>query len=463
VTVRPSFPDGFLWGAATSSHQIEGDREGRGDNVWDAFSRVPGAVVNGDVADVACDHLRLMDHDVQMMADLGLRAYRFSISWPRVLRDGMPGSRSQEGIDQYRRLVDLLLAADIEPVPTLFHWDLPQALEDRGGFRNRDCASWFADYAALMVTELGDAVTRWATFNEPWCYAYLGHASGEHAPGMRDPAAAVAVAHHELLAHGLALQAMRAARPVGLDLGIVVNPAPVHVDELTDPDVARRIDGTLNRWWIDPVLLGRYPVDVLDDMGRLSDCVLAGDEAIIGQPIDWLGINYYNDHFYAVAADGPGPERTPHVTAGWAHPMRPDRPVTGIGWPVTPVGFEGFLRRLAADYGDVLVPLYITENGAAYEEPVIDGRVDDARRIDYYDAHLRAVHAALSDGVPVRGYFAWSLMDNFEWAHGFGQRFGIVHVDFDTLQRIPKASARWYAELCRTSTIPERSQFPTVT
>ena len=218
------FPDGFLWGAATSSYQIEGDRAGRGDNVWDVFCRVPGAVVNGDDGDVACDHLRLMDDDVRMMADLGLRAYRFSIAWPRVLPDGTLASRSQAGIDQYRRLVGLLDDAGIEAVPTLFHWDLPQALEERGGFRNRDCASWFADYAALMVAELGDGVTRWATFNEPWCYAYLGHASGEHAPGMRDPAAAVAVAHHELLAHGLAVQAMRAVRPEGLQLGIVVNP-----------------------------------------------------------------------------------------------------------------------------------------------------------------------------------------------------------------------------------------------
>ena len=305
-----------------------------------------------------------------------------------------------------------------------------------------------------------DGVRRWATFNEPWCYAYLGHASGEHAPGWRDPAAAVAVAHHQLVAHGLAMQAMRATRS-GLDLGIVVNPAPVHLDEATDPDVARRIDGTLNRWFIDPVLVGRYPADVLDDMGEWASVVLDGDEAVIGQPLDWLGVNYYNDHFYGVAEDGTTPSRTPHVTAPEAWPLIPARPRTGIGWPVTPDGFGGFLRRLRRDYGDALVPVYVTENGAAYEEPVVGGRVDDARRIDYYDAHIRALHDALAAGVPVRGYFAWSLLDNFEWAFGYSQRFGIVHVDFETLERIPKASAHWYAELCRTGTIPDRGTFPT--
>ncbi|MCB1002128.1 MAG: beta-glucosidase [Acidimicrobiales bacterium] len=453
-TVR--FPAGFTWGAATASFQIEGDRAGRGDCVWDTFCRRPGAVVHGDHGDVACDHLRLMADDVKMMADLGLQAYRLSISWPRVLPQGT-GAASPSGLAQYHRLFELLLEHDIEPVPTLFHWDLPQALEDRGGFRQRESAWWFADYAALMAEEYGDTVDRWATFNEPWCYAYLGHASGEHAPGLRDRAAAVAVAHHELLAHGHALQAMRSVRP-NLSLGIVINPSPVHVDDTVDPDVERRIDGTLNRWWLDAALLGRYPLDVLDDLGPLATCVQDGDEGTIGQELDWLGINYYNDHFYT-ARTATTPGVSPHVTAPGSAPLVVDRPQTDIGWPITPQGFEALLVRLQRDYGDALPPVYVTENGAAYqsapaEVPDADGVVHDERRIRYYDAHLRAVAAAIEQGVDVRGYFAWSLMDNFEWAWGYSQRFGLVYVDYATQQRIPKASAHWYAQVARTNQLP---------
>jgi len=456
------FPAGFTWGAATSSHQIEGDRAGRGANVWDAFSRVPGAVVDGDNGDVACDHLRLMADDVKLMADLGLAAYRFSFAWPRVLPDGV-GSPAQAGLAQYHRLIDLLLEHGIEPFPTLFHWDLPQALEDRGGFRSRESANWFADYAALMVNEFGDRVGRWATLNEPWCYAYLGHASGQHAPGMRDPAAAVAVAHHQLLAHGQAVQAMRAIRPA-LSIGTVLNPAPVHVDGALGDDVRRRIDGTLNRWWFDGLLLGRYPVDVLDDLGPWADCVHEGDEGVVGQPIDWLGVNYYNDHYFTAAAPdvrgaGDGADVSPHVSAPHATSAVVDRPLTDIGWPVTPQGFEHLLVRMRDDYGDALPPLFITENGAAYHDdpksaPAPDGGIDDRRRVAYYDAHLRATAAAIEQGVDVRGYFAWSLLDNFEWAWGYSQRFGIVHVDYDTQVRTPKASAHWYAQVCRTGRLP---------
>jgi beta-glucosidase len=454
------FPSSFLWGAATSSHQIEGDRAGRGDNVWDTFSRVPGAVVGAEHADVACDHLRLMDDDVALMASLGLQAYRFSFSWPRVLPDGV-GEVSQHGLDQYRRLVDLLLEHGIEPVPTLFHWDLPQALEDRGGFRVRESADWFARYATVMVEEFGDRVTRWATFNEPWCYAHLGHASGEHAPGLRDPAAAVAVAHHELLAHGRAVAAMRAEQAAAgrspLSIGIVINPAPVHVVGGDDADdVARRIDGTLNRWWFDPCLLGRYPIDVLDDLGAWAAVVHDGDEAVIAQPLDWVGVNYYNDHFYTAdpaAADLPA---TPHVSAPTARAVTPDRPLTDLGWPITPQGFEALLVRLRDDYGDALPPLFITENGAAYGDGPVgaDPSVHDTRRIDYYDSHLRAVAGAIEQGVDVQGYFAWSLLDNFEWAHGYGQRFGIVFVDYATQVRTVKDSGHWYAAVCRSNQVP---------
>jgi beta-glucosidase len=447
------FPNGFLWGAATASFQIEGDRAGRGDCVWDTFCRRTGAVLNGDHGDVACDHLRLMADDVKMMADLGLQAYRFSFSWPRVLPQGT-GTPSAAGLAQYHRLVDLLLEHDIEPVPTLFHWDLPQALEDKGGFRQRESAWWFADYAALMAGEFGDRIERWATFNEPWCYAYLGHASGEHAPGLRDPAAAVAVAHHELLAHGYALEAMRSVRE-DLSLGIVINPAPVHVDDALGDDAQRRIDGTLNRWWLDGVLLGRYPLDVLDDLGPWANCVQGGDQGQIGQELDWLGINYYNDHFYTQRTAAAGPGVSPHVSAPESAPMQVDRPTTDIGWPITPQGFEGLLVRLRDDYGAALPPIYITENGAAYSDgPTGEGQgVDDQRRVAYYDAHLRAVAGAMGCGVDVHGYFAWSLMDNFEWAWGYSQRFGLVHVDYETQVRTPKASAHWFADVCRTNQI----------
>ena len=460
---RPAaFPSGFQWGVATSSHQIEGDRPRRGDNVWDVFSRIPGAVEDGHHADVACDHLNLVADDVALMADLGIHAYRFSFAWPRVLPDGT-GDLSGAGLAQYDRLVELLLTHGIEPVPTLFHWDLPLALEAQGGFRVRDCAYWFADYAALMAEHFGDRIRRWATHNEPWCFSYLGHASGEHAPGHTDPAAAVAVAHHLLLGHGLALQAMRAERS-RLELGIVVNLSQVHVDEATDPDIARRVDGTLNRWFLDPVIHARYPSDVVDDLGHWLSVVQDGDEDVIGQRLDWLGVNYYNDHFYT-AADGQDADRqagrpTPHVSAGDIRPFVPDTPTTGIGWPITPSGFEQLLVRLRRDYGDALPPLWITENGAAYDDPVVDGRCHDERRVHYYDAHLRAVLAAIEAGVDIRGYFAWSLLDNFEWAYGYNQRFGLVHVDYETLARTPRTSAYWYAERCRTNALPPHGHVP---
>lgn len=452
----PRFPVSFQWGVATSSHQIEGDRLGRGDNVWDVFSRMPGAVRGGDHADVACDHLRLVDDDVRLMADLSVQAYRFSFSWPRVLPEGW-GAVSAAGLASYDRLVDLLLEHGIEPVPTLFHWDLPLALEQQGGFRRRDCADWFADYAALMVEHFGDRIHRWATLNEPWCYAFLGHGSGEHAPGMRDPAAAVAASHHLLLGHGLAVQAMRAERE-GLSLGIVVNPAPVHGDDDLDPDVVRRIDGTVNRWFLDPVIVGRYPVDVVDDLGPWAAVVREGDEDIIGQRLDWLGVNYYHDHFFSSVADlgGAAVGPTPHISAPAARAFVPDTPVTGLGWPVTPHGFEHLLVRLHADYAEALPPLWITENGAAYDDPVIDGRCHDPLRVQYYDAHLRALRGAMDAGVDVRGYFAWSFLDNFEWSHGYAQRFGLVHIDYDTLARTPRTSAYWFAEVCRTGALPAR-------
>ncbi len=417
--------------------------------MWDTFSRKPGSIRNGDTADVACDHIRLMADDVKLMADLGVSSYRFSFSWPRVMPAG-DGAPARSGLDQYNTLVELLLEHGIEPVPTLFHWDLPQALEDRGGFRNRDIVSWFVDYATVMANEFGDRIHRWATLNEPWCFAYLGHASGEHAPGLRDPASAVVVAHHQLLAHGHAVQAMRASRHgQTMSIGTVLNPAPVNVDESLGVDDARRIDGTLNRWFLDGLLLGKYPLDVLQDLGSMARCVHDGDEAIVGQHLDWLGINYYNDHFYTSRSPAAHRKPSPHVTAPLSSPAPMHRPVTDMNWPLTPLGFESLLVRLRDEYGDKLPPVYITENGAAYTDDFTDDGVDDVRRVDYHDSHLRAVASAIAKGVDIRGYFAWSLLDNFEWAHGFAQRFGLIHVDYDTQVRTPKASAHWYARVCR--------------
>jgi beta-glucosidase len=453
------FPDGFLWGAATASYQIEGAvrQGGRGRSVWDDFSHTEGKVTRGDTGDVASDHYHQVESDVALMAELGLQSYRFSISWSRALPDGR-GTPNSEGLAWYSRLVDLLLEHDITPNATLFHWDLPSALEEIGGFRNRDTANWFADYAALMASELGDRVTMWATLNEPWCYAYLGHASGIHAPGLRDDKAAVTVAHHELLAHGLGVEAMRAERN-GLQMGVVFNPSPV-LSEGTPPasdDAIRRIDGIHNRWWFDGVLTGTYPADIIDDFGPLAEAVLPGDLDQIAQPLDWLGINYYFDllvQSHRGHDDEATPTRNyPTVTNVTESPVRPAH--TDMGWPITPDGFTGQLVRLHHDYPD-LPPLYITENGCAYDDPVIDGRCADPGRIEYLDLHLRALRDAIDAGVDIRGYYQWSLLDNFEWAHGYEKRFGIVHVDFDTLERTPRDSASWYRDVIKANGVPAR-------
>jgi beta-glucosidase len=451
VTERPAidFPDGFLWGAATASYQIEGGAfdGGRGPSVWDTFSHTEGKVAKGDTGDVACDHYNRVESDVKMMADLGLQTYRFSIAWSRVIPDGR-GRVNNEGLAFYHRLIEQLLEHDIKPCATLFHWDLPQDLEEIGGFRSRDTVSWFGDYAALMAREFGDTVSMWSTFNEPWCYAYLGHASGYHAPGLTDPKAAVTVAHHELLAHGLALQAMRSERN-DLELGIVINPSNV-VSEGNPPapaDQMRRIDAIHNRWWFDAPLTGAYPADILEDFGPLADAIQQGDLEQIAQPLDWVGINYYFDILVrGTAGDEPTNRMRAYPTVSGVTQTE-ERPVhTDMGWPITPEGFTELLVRLHTDYPN-LPPIYITENGCAYDDPVVAGRCADPRRIDYLDLHLRAIKDAIDAGVDVRGYYQWSLMDNFEWALGYDKRFGIVHIDFDTLERTPKDSAYWYRDV----------------
>lgn len=461
------FPDGFLWGAATASYQIEGGAfdGGRGPSVWDTFSHTEGKVTKGDNGDVACDHFHRMPADVAMMKELGHRTYRFSISWSRVMPEGR-GKTNREGIAFYQQLVEELLQHDIMPCPTLFHWDLPQGLEDIGGFRNRDTVGWFGDYAALMAKELGDRVTMWSTFNEPWCYAYLGHGAGHHAPGVRDGLAAITVAHHELLAHGVALQAMRAERDE-LSLGIVINPTNVRSSgsPSASTDAIRRVDAIHNRWWFDAALTGAYPADIIDDFeteyGSLEHIIQHGDLETVAQPLDWVGINYYFDTLLKGAvqqADGSANPTNrmyayPTVTGTTEAEIEPVH--TDMGWPITPQGFTELLVRLNTDYPN-LPPVYITENGCAYDDPVIDGRVADTRRIEYLDLHLQALHAAIETGVDVRGYYQWSLMDNFEWALGYDKRFGLVHVDFDTLDRTPRDSAYWYREVIKANGLPER-------
>lgn len=451
-----AFPDGFLWGAATAAFQIEGSTraDGRTDSIWDAFCRVPGAVAGGDTGEPAADHYRRMADDVALMADLGLGAYRFSVAWPRVCPAG-DSLVNAVGLDFYSRLVDELLNVGITPWVTLYHWDLPQTLEDAGGWANRETAARFADYAAATAARLGDRVRFWTTLNEPWCSAFLGYASGEHAPGRTDPVAAVAASHHLMLGHGLGVQAIRAAVP-DASVGLSLNFSPVRpADPESAPDVeaARRIDGLQNRLFLEAVAHGAYPADVAADLERyqLSEHIAEGDLATIGAPIDMLGVNYYRDAVVSSAAAETLP--SPWVGAADVRFVERDVPRTGQDWEVTPDG----LHRLLIDLHDAVpqLPLYVTENGAAYPDVVTpDGRVHDAERTRFLDAHVRACHRALASGVDLRGYFTWSLLDNFEWAYGYAQRFGLIHVDYETQARIVKDSGRWFAELARTGRLP---------
>ncbi|CCH29902.1 GH1 family beta-glucosidase [Actinosynnema sp. NPDC047251] len=445
------FPKGFLWGAATAAFQVEGATavDGRTKSIWDEFCEVPGAVVGGHTGEPAADHYRRVDEDVRLMAGLGLQAYRFSVAWPRVRPDG--GRVNQAGLDFYSRLVDRLLEAGIQPWPTLYHWDLPQALEERGGWAGRATSYRFADFAESVAGALGDRVENWTTVNEPWCSAFLGYAAGVHAPGRREPEAAVAAVHHLLLGHGLATEVIRGTS-AGAKVGITLNLYPIIAADPESPadvDAVRRLDGLQNRIFLEPLLLGRYPEDVVADLephgfaGHLQD----GDLEIVSAPLGQLGVNYYAEHFVSGAA-GPAVPGSPWV--GAEHVTFPSRglPRTDMGWEVEPAGLTKVLVRVNRDYPSI--PLYVTENGAAYRDVVAaDGEVYDPERLRYLESHLRAAHAAIEAGVDLRGYFAWSLMDNFEWAEGYAKRFGIVHVDYDTQVRTPKMSAMWYSQVAR--------------
>ena len=450
------FPPGFLWGVATSAYQIEGgvDLDGRGPSIWDTFCAEPGRVRNGDDGRVAADHRRRMAADVALLGELGVGAYRFSIAWPRVQPDGR-GAFSQSGLDFYQTLVDRLLDAGVEPVITLYHWDLPQALEDQGGWPARETAYRFSEYAATMGAALGDRVRRWSTICEPWCVSMLGYASGIHAPGRSEPGAAVAAAHHLLLAHGLAVDALRANVSRQPEIAITLNPYPVVAagDEEADADAARRVDGVANRLWYDAVLLGRYPDDVLADFAAVSDLahIVEGDLAAISRPIDAIGVNYYRRHHVRFA---PGASAGPPTSTWPGSPdvdlVDPGVAITASGWAIEPEGLPETLRRLTQDYD--APPIYVHENGAAFDDaPGAGGYVDDQDRLAYLRDHVSAAQAALAAGVDLRGFFVWSFLDNFEWAEGYARRFGIVRVDFETQRRTPKASAEWYSRLARTA------------
>jgi beta-glucosidase len=466
------FPAGFVWGAATASYQIEGAvaEDGRTPSIWDTFSHIPGKIRNDDTGDVATDHYHRMASDVALMADLGLAAYRFSASWTRILPHGGT-TVNPAGVDFYSRLVDELLAHDINPLITLYHWDLPQELQDIGGWTNRVTAQKFADYATVLATALGDRIPTWTTMNEPWCAAYLGYGAGVHAPGITDKASALSAVHHLNLGHGLATSALRAALPSTGQVSITHNLANVRAasGSVADLGAARLAEGLSNRVFLNPIMEGFYPQDVIDDTADITDWsfVQDGDLAAINQPIDVLGVNYYSPALVAAATDelrsaqggrwSNDPNRTPGPTAypgtDRIFSLPQPGPYTDMGWPIEPASLRELLEYVHDLYPEL--PLVITENGSAWpDEVTADGEVHDQGRIDYLDGHLRAVHDAISHGVDVRGYYAWSLMDNFEWAFGYGKRFGLVHIDYETQVRTVKDSGRLFRQIITDNGLP---------
>ncbi|WP_176697124.1 GH1 family beta-glucosidase [Microbacterium sp. 3J1] len=467
-----AFPENFLFGAATAAYQIEGAafEDGRTASIWDAFCRVPGAVIGGDDGDVACDHYHRYPQDVALMKELGLQTYRFSTSWSRVRPDG--GEVNAKGVDFYKRLVDELLANDILPWLTLYHWDMPQALQETGGWTNRDTVSRFLEYAGTMHDALGDRVNVWTTLNEPWCSSFLSYTGGEHAPGHTSIAEGLLASHHLLLAHGETVRELR-GRDASLNLGITLNHTVADPADPTNPldlDAARRVDGQFNRWFLDPIYRGAYPADIIRDIravdadavARFADAVHDGDLDAISQPIDTQGVNYYHGDLVSGTAPvaeavsgGPAtarPTRSPYPSHDGIHPVERGLARTAQNWEVQPEGLTRLLQRVWSEYAEPAgTVLYMTENGAAYDDVAVveDGetRVHDEDRTEFLRLHLEAVLDAADAGVDVRGYFYWSLFDNFEWAWGYDKRFGIVRVDYDTQERTLKDSGREYARI----------------
>jgi beta-glucosidase len=438
-------PPGFLWGAATASYQIEGAarEDGRGESIWDRFSHTPGMIRDGDTGDVACDHYHRWAEDVALMRELGLGAYRFSIAWPRILPAGT-GQVNEAGLAWYDRLVDALVAAGIQPWATLYHWDLPQALQDRGGWAVPETGDAFVAYADVVARRLGDRIAGWITHNEPWVAAFVGHYQGRHAPGLHDLGVAIQASHHLLLSHGRAVPALRASSPAPVGITLNLNTIRPASDTPADAAAASREDGYLNRWFLDPLFGRGYPADMVTAYGDLMPAVGAGDLAEIAAPIDFLGINNYFPSYTRAVQPAPGHE------LGIEH-LHEDElaergfEITEMGWPVAPDAFGELLVRVHQEYQPAAI--YVTENGCAFRDTLDDGTVHDPRRTAYLAGHIAALADAIDAGSPVRGYFAWSLLDNFEWGHGYSKRFGITYVDYPTQRRIVKDSGRWYQSL----------------
>jgi beta-glucosidase len=450
------FPEDFNWGVATSSYQIEGAafEDGRGESIWDRFCATPGKVANSEDGVTACDHYHRFEEDIQIMKQLGVTTYRFSMAWPRMFPKG-DAVREERGFDFYDRLINELLANGIKPLPTLYHWDLPQALQDKGGWANRETVDAFAQYAAAAVEAYGDRVTEWLTLNEPWCVTWLGYMNGVHAPGVKNLDHALAAAHHTALAHAEATRAMRAVRS-DLRIGLALNMTTYRIEDESDKDLAELgdlMDAQLNRWWIEAFLKGSYPENLMKiHEARLANIIQDGDLARLKVETDILGVNYYSDSFIGL----PRPEDKPLIEEGlfpFPHRMNGTAPgpFTDMGWPITPAGLEELLLRIARDWPEIQ-DIAITENGVAFDyEPDESGEVNDIRRIDYLLTHLEAAGRAIEKGAPLKSYYAWSLLDNFEWAEGYNKRFGLVHVDFKTLKRTIKNSGKAYSEVIATS------------
>ena len=453
-----SFPTNFLWGAATAAYQVEGAaaEDGRGLSIWDTFSHTPGKTDNGDSGDVACDMYHRYPADIEIMHGLGIKGYRLSISWSRLFPNG-DEVREERGFAFYDNLINNLLAQGITPYITLYHWDLPQALEDKGGWRSRETVAAFGKYAAAVAAHFGDRVKHFAPINEPWCVAWLGHGLGVHAPGISDRATAFKVAHHTVIAHATAVNAMRAVRS-DLKIGPVLNQANYPADDPSDPVQAHAsaiLDAVQNRWWMDAIFYGKYPEILVEEFGsEFLDAILPGDMELAQTPNDWLGINYYFDTRVGASDSAKTVEFDNSALLGLTIDSTPVGELTDMGWPITPAGLSGMLVRWHKEFGERLPQIFITENGCAYPDgPDQNGKINDQRRISYLDKHLNALLDAIAQGVNIGGYFQWSLLDNFEWSLGYQKRFGIVHVDYNTQKRTPKESAHWYSEVIKANAL----------
>ena len=453
-----NFPTNFLWGAATAAYQVEGAaaEDGRGLSIWDTFSHTPGKTDNGDSGDVACDMYHRYPADIEIMHGLGIKGYRLSISWSRLFPNG-DEVREERGFAFYDNLINNLLAQGITPYITLYHWDLTQALEDKGGWRSRETVAAFGKYAAAVAAHFGDRVKHFAPINEPWCVAWLGHGLGVHAPGISDRSTAFKVAHHTVIAHATAVNAMRAVRS-DLKIGPVLNQANYPADDPSDPVQAHAsaiLDAVQNRWWMDAIFYGKYPEILVEEFGsEFLDAILPGDMELAQTPNDWLGINYYFDTRVGASDSAKTVEFDNSALLGLTIDSTPVGELTDMGWPITPAGLSGMLVRWHKEFGERLPQIFITENGCAYPDgPDQNGKINDQRRISYLDKHLNALLDAIAQGVNIGGYFQWSLLDNFEWSLGYQKRFGIVHVDYNTQKRTPKESAHWYSEVIKANAL----------